>query len=103
MLLPLCIFASCDESTQRMRSTANLLPHCCTRVPCHLIAAAARGPSGVWRLQETPVCRPTGLLHFIAFPFPKPQGDFEELVGYEELCTPGSLPEVGGDLFDEQL
>lgn len=33
----------------------------------------------------------------------KPQGDFEELVGYEELCTPGSLPEVGGDLFDEQL
>ncbi|KAI7837214.1 hypothetical protein COHA_009005 [Chlorella ohadii] len=30
-------------------------------------------------------------------------GDFEELVGYEEDCTPASLPEVGGDLFDEQL
>ena len=37
-------------------------------------------------------------------PFLSPsQGDFEELVGYEEDCTPASLPEVGGDLFDEQL
>jgi hypothetical protein len=24
------------------------------------------------------------------------QGNFEDLVGYEEECTPESLPEVGG-------
>lgn len=31
------------------------------------------------------------------------QGDFEELVGYEEDCTPGSLPEVGSDSLDPLL
>lgn len=31
------------------------------------------------------------------------QGDFEELVGYEEDCGPDSLPEVGSDLMDPLL
>jgi hypothetical protein len=28
--------------------------------------------------------------------FLSPQGDFQDLVGYEEDCTPETLPEVGG-------
>ena len=33
-------------------------------------------------------------------PSTRPQGDFEELVGYEEDCTPQSLPEVSGSEYE---
>ena len=30
----------------------------------------------------------------------QPQGDFQELVGYEEDCSPDSLPEVSGTQYE---
>lgn len=46
-----------------------------------------------------PLIHAQTFVNFLAF-LHLAQGDFEELVGYEEDCTPASLPEVNGEILE---
>lgn len=67
------------------------------RPPLPSICGWRGGLACTLQLAVPPCCRRSSPL---AYPWGRPpvvQGDFQDLVGYEEDCTPESLPEMAVD------